>query len=364
MASTEDTDASREPVSTGKPASTNKTADAKAPDLGDVVNWGEFEEEFGGSSADKFDAAALAALLKKKVIGQDKVADQVTSQLKRRLAQVKLSKRTKAKVEKPLGVFLLAGPPGVGKTYFCKVLAENMYDGKGRLLTIDMTQMDQAHNKASLIGSPQGYVGGGGMLTNALQQNPKYIVLLDEFEKAHADVQKAFLTAWNDGFITDARSQRQVSTTQALFMLTTNAAMERLVEIEQSFKDDPDTRDRSILEALKQAGYAAEVLSRIDYVFVFDQLDNSGMARVAALEIQLLAKKYALTVAKIDTDYLIFLISKAGAFESGGARQLARVLERQLGDQMMDAQADGAEFVRISLVEEKPFVRAIKVNNE
>src|SRR5476651_2640336 len=102
----------------------------------DLVKKGTDWEEFNRllKSREKgsvVDDKALAATLKKKVIGQDKVADQIANQLKRRLAQAKL---TQTKLEKPLGVFLLAGPPGVGKTYFCKVLAENMYGGKGRLL--------------------------------------------------------------------------------------------------------------------------------------------------------------------------------------------------------------------------------------
>ena len=301
-----------------------------------------------------FDERALAEILKKKIIGQDKVADQICNQIKRRLAQ---ADHTTVNLDKPLGVFLLAGPPGVGKTYFCKMLAQNMYEGKGKLLHVDMTQMSDAHAKSNLIGSPQGYTGGGGSVTDALQKNPEIIILLDEFEKAHQEVQKIFLTAWQDGFITDAHSTKPISTTKALFLLTTNAAMERLVEIEQSFRDDPKTRDKSVREALKQAGYAPELLSRIDYTFVFEELDEKGMARLAALEVQGLAKKYGLTVAKIDVDYLRALISEDEAFDGGGARELTRVVDRELGDLFIDAKNDGATLVRVSLVEGTPFVR-------
>jgi ATP-dependent Clp protease ATP-binding subunit ClpA len=332
----------------------------KEAPVDDVVDIGEVIGILGNRGAKKFDAEALAAILKKKVIGQDKVADQITGQLKRRLAQAELSKKSNAKVEKPLGVFILAGPPGVGKTYFGKVLAENMYEGKGRLVHVDMAQFMQAHATSSLVGSPQGYVGGEGSLTSALNRDPKSIILLDEFEKAHPDVQKIFLTAWNDGFITDVRTQKHISTTQAIFMLTTNAAMDRLVEIEQTFKDDPNGRKKAVIEALKAEKYAPEVLSRIDSIFVFEALDDTGMARLAAVEIQMLAKKYNLTVTKIDTDYLVALITNGEAFASGGARELSRILDTQLGDQMLDAQVDGAEFIRISLVDGAPFVRKVE----
>jgi ATP-dependent Clp protease ATP-binding subunit ClpC len=325
---------------------------------GDTVDWDEYERIAAERERAKqaFDDKALAELLKKKVIGQDKVADQITKQLKRRLAQAKLSK---GKVEKPLGVFLLAGPPGVGKTYFSKVLAENMYEGKGKLLHIDMTQFKQSHALSSLVGSPQGYVGGGGSLTNALQQNPKFIVLLDEFEKAHGDVHKIFLTAWNDGFITDAHTSKKVSTTQALFMLTTNAAWEQLLEIEKTSKDDPTARDAAVLETLRQADFAPEVLSRIDHTFVFEPLDSRGLARVANVEIISLANKYALKVARIDPGYLFDTVTQ-DRFKGTGIRDLARVLETDLGDQFLDAQQDGANSVQIVYEDDRPVVQKLE----
>jgi ATP-dependent Clp protease ATP-binding subunit ClpC len=324
----------------------------------ETVNWDEYDKLAAERERAKqtFDDKALAAILKKKVIGQDKVADQITAQLKRRLAQAKLSK---GKVEKPLGVFLLAGPPGTGKTYFSKVLAENMYEGKGKLMHIDMTQMAQAHSKSSLIGSPQGYVGGGGSLTNGLQQNPKYIVLLDEFEKAHSEIHKIFLTAWNDGFITDAHTSKRVSTTQALFMLTTNAAWERLLEIEKTSKDDLASRDRSVVETLKQCEFAPEVVSRIDYTFVFEPLDSRGLARVGALEIQQLAGRLGVQVAKIDPQYLFDLVTQE-RFQGVGIRDLARALETQLSDQLLEAQQNGANSVSVGYVDGQPAVGIVE----
>jgi len=327
-----------------------------AYDPDNVVDTDGVLETLEGMGVNKFDAEALAKILKKKVIGQDKVADQITNQIKRRLAQVELSKKSGAKIEKPLGVFLLAGGPGTGKTYFSKTLAQNMHGGKGRMEHIDMSKYRQAEAIWALTGAPGGYAGGEGSLTKVLQQDPKVTILLDELDKAHPDVQKIFLTAWNDGFITDLRTSKRVSTTESLWMLTTNAAMERLTEIEQQFKDDPNGRKTAVIEALKAEQYAPEVLSRIDHIFVFAPLDQKGKVSVAALEIQGLAKKYNLTVAKIDSNYLVALIANSAAFDKGGARELSRILESTLGDQLLDAQLDGAELIRISLVDGKPAV--------
>jgi ATP-dependent Clp protease ATP-binding subunit ClpA len=316
----------------------------------DIVDWDEFDRLMEEHKRGKkpFDDKLLAQKLKEKVIGQNKVADQIANQLKRRLAQ--------AEREKPLGVFMFAGPPGVGKTYFGKVLAQNLYEGKGRLHHVDMTQMADPHAKSALIGSPPGYVGGSGSLTSALQQDPKYVVLLDEFEKAHTEVHKIFLTAWNDGFITDAHTSKRVSTNQAIFLLTTNAAVERILAIERAYKSDPDIRDKSILEALGQAGFAPEVLSRIDYVFVFEPLGERDLARVAKLEIEQLATSYGLTLSRIDPLYLLEIVTKGDAFQGGGIRQLSRVLDRELGDQLIEARQNGAASVEISLADGKAVV--------
>jgi ATP-dependent Clp protease ATP-binding subunit ClpC len=312
-----------------------------------LVDWEAYRGIVAGEMSKKapLDDVQLATNIKARVIGQDKVADQIANQLKRRSAQLK--------PERPLGVFCFAGPPGVGKTYFAKVLSKNLYEGKGRLHHVDMTQMAQAHAKSALIGSPPGYVGGSGTLTSALLEDPKYVVLLDEFEKAHDEVHKIFLTAWNDGFITDAHTGKRVSTTQAVFILTTNAVQEKLVEIEHNYSNDPDTRDRSIHQALKQAGFAPEVLSRIDYIFVFEPLDQESLARVAALELDQLANSYGLTLTRLDVQYLFNLVTKSSAFQGGGIRELSRVIDRQFGDQFIDAQQRGAKKVRISQVNGK-----------
>jgi ATP-dependent Clp protease ATP-binding subunit ClpA len=324
-------------------------------DLSQKTDWAAIKAKLGGATGKVFDDKALAETLKNKVIGQDKVADQIANQIKRRLSQVKMSA---TKLEKPLGVFLLAGAPGVGKTYFCKVLAENMYEGKGKLLHIDMTQFSQGHSKSSLIGSPQGYSGGKGTLTDALVQNSKVIILLDEFEKASPEVHKIFLTAWNDGFITDAHTGMRIGTTQALFLLTTNAAMDQMQEIEESFKeDDPWGRDNAIIEALKQAGFAPEVLSRIDHTFVFEVLSGRNMARMVDLEIQRLGRNYGLTVARIDTSYLLDLVQRSQRdFGGGGARMLARVLDRELGEQFIDLRQKGTKSVNILDQNGRPMV--------
>jgi ATP-dependent Clp protease ATP-binding subunit ClpA len=152
----------------------------------------------------------------------------------------------------------------------------------------------------SLFGAAKGYVGSTtyGKLTGSLRETPNAVVLLDEFEKAHGDVHKNFLTAWNDGFITEASDGRQISTTAAIFVLTTNAAVETLADLSRQYANDPDELRRAAVGALRAAGFAPEVLNRIDRIFVFEPLADLDIARVAALEIEQMIVSYGLTIAQ------------------------------------------------------------------
>ena len=320
-----------------------------------LTNKAALEHAYDASSAKLtvIDSDDLAQRVKARVIGQDATIDWLSAQLRRRIA----AKRT----DKPIAVFCFAGPPGVGKSHLAKILVEELYGDRKHLHFFDMSQFGQPHAAASLFGQARGYVGSQsyGALTAALRDQPDGIVLLDEFEKAHPEVHKRFLSAWNDGFVTELSDGSHVATNEAIFILTTNGAARRIGELAADHRGDPEELNRQVKSALRDAQFAPELLSRIDEVFPFRELRGLDIARVVALELEALAGRFGLVIEDggIDPAILLKAIERMSAHMDGGVRDVARAIERDVSDGLIDARSAGADSVRI--VAENDQVRVV-----
>jgi type VI secretion system protein VasG len=169
-------------------------------------------------------ALKLAETLSERVVGQDHAMEMIAK-------RVQTSRAGLGAPEKPVGVFLLCGPSGVGKTETALALAETLYGGEQNLISINMSEFQEAHTVSTLKGAPPGYVGygKGGILTEAVRRKPYSVILLDEVEKAHPDVHEIFFQVFDKGMMDDSEGRR-IDFKNTLILLTSNVGSEVIME--------------------------------------------------------------------------------------------------------------------------------------
>jgi ATP-dependent Clp protease ATP-binding subunit ClpB len=247
----------------------------------------------------------MEEVLSQRVVGQDAAVHVVASAIRRSRAGL-------SDPDRPIGSFLFLGPTGVGKTELARALAEFLFDDERAMVRIDMGEYQEKHTVARLIGAPPGYVGydEGGQLTEAVRRRPYAVVLLDEIEKAHADVFNVLLQVLDDGRLTDGQG-RTVDFTNAVLIMTSNLAVEPL----DFFKP--------------------EFVNRIDEIVRFRALDRADMAAIVGIQLGHLARRLASRRITLDvTPEAEMWLAERGYDPAFGARPLKRVIQRELGDRL------------------------------
>jgi ATP-dependent Clp protease ATP-binding subunit ClpC len=275
----------------------------------------------GGEAAMLESLRGLEAFLKSRVMGQDEAIETLV-----RMFSLKI-RRLDLRPERPNGVFLFAGPTGVGKTETARALAEYFFGSRDKMLRLDMNQFYEAHTAARLLGAEFGYIGfeRGAPLLDFVAENPFCVVLLDEMEKAHPEIHKLFLQIFDDGYIIDAQGRR-VSFADTVIVMTSNLQPEAAVGF---LRGQPSLEDWR--KAFAQR-FAPEFINRVDAICVFRPLSRETVRQIVRdrLLTQITAVYRKRNIELVVSDAAVEWLVEQGFHEHYGARELERVVEQSL----------------------------------
>ena len=287
----------------------------------------------------------LEEILHEHVIGQDEAVKAVSEAVIRARAGIKDPNR-------PIGSFIFLGPTGVGKTELAKTLAEVLFDDERNMIRIDMSEYMEKHTVARLIGAPPGYVGydEGGQLTEAVRRHPYSVILLDEIEKAHADVFNVLLQVLDDGRLTDGKG-RNVDFKNTLIIMTSNLGSSEIMKAQGSM-------DREKLQQMLMNFFRPEFLNRVDDIVVFKPLQAEQIKEIVKLVLKELGERLnkQLELTLTYTDEAVAYLAKAGFDPAFGARPLKRLIvhtvENILGKKIVAGEIKNGEKVEVVLADD------------
>jgi ATP-dependent Clp protease ATP-binding subunit ClpB len=267
----------------------------------------------------------LADELHVRVIGQDEAVQAVADAVIRARTGLKDPNR-------PIGSFIFLGPTGVGKTELARALAEVLFDDERAMVRIDMSEYQEKHTVARLLGAPPGYVGyeEGGQLTEAVRRRPYCVILFDEIEKAHHDVFNVLLQLLDDGRLTDGQG-RTVDFKNTIVIMTSNIGSQRILGYRGAFEGENYERMKeAVLEEMRHH-FRPEFLNRVDEVIVFHSLTEEHLKQIVDIQLQHLHGRLAERHIRLElTDEARTHLVRTGYDPNYGARPLKRVIQREV----------------------------------
>ncbi|MGD0013295.1 MAG: AAA family ATPase, partial [Bryobacteraceae bacterium] len=267
----------------------------------------------------------LDAQLHQRVVGQDEAVTAVAEAVLRARSGLKDPSR-------PIGSFIFLGPTGVGKTELARALAQALFDDERAMIRIDMSEYQEKHTVARLIGAPPGYVGyeEGGQLTEAVRRRPYSVLLFDEIEKAHQDVFNLLLQILDDGRLTDGQG-RTVDFKNTIVILTSNVGSIRILEYRGAFEGrEYERMKNAVLEEMRRR-FRPEFLNRVDEVIVFHSLSEEHLKQIVEIQLErlrarLVERHLRLELSEAARTHLV----RSGYDPNYGARPLKRAIQKEI----------------------------------
>ena len=264
----------------------------------------------------------MEEVIEKRVIGQNEAVRAVANAIRRSRAGL-------ADPNRPIGSFLFLGPTGVGKTELTKALAEFLFDSEDAMIRIDMSEFMEKHSVARMIGAPPGYVGyeEGGYLTEAVRRKPYSVILLDEVEKAHADVFNVLLQVLDDGRLTDGQG-RTVDFKNTVIVMTSNLGSQIIQDL--AGEANYDRMKSAVMEVVGQH-FRPEFVNRVDDLVVFHPLGKEQIRAIVGIQLEFLRRRLKERDMDLDlADGARDRLAEAGYDPVYGARPLKRAIQHQV----------------------------------
>jgi type VI secretion system protein VasG len=289
----------------------------------------------------------LADTLEQRIIGQRFALDTIAK-------RIQTSRAGLDNPTKPIGVFMLAGPSGVGKTETALAIAEAMYGGEANMITINMSEFQEAHTVSTLKGSPPGYVGygEGGVLTEAVRRRPYSVILLDEIEKAHKDVHELFFQVFDKGNMEDGEG-RVIDFKNTVILLTTNVGSELIINLckDPEMKPTPEGIAQALRPQLLKT-FPAALLGRL-VVIPYYPLSDEMLKLIIKLQLGRIQKRVTANYdvpMTYDDDLINLVASRCTEVESGGRAIdaiLTQTLLPEISEQFLKQMMDGGKIEKV-----------------